>query len=154
MSAIFSIQDTRPADRIPAPKTQRTPAQWMRWAGRIASGLAAAFLIFDGAIKVLAIGPAVEGTAQLGYPPSVVVPLGIVVLVGVALYLVPRTSPLGALYLTGFLGGAVATHVRVENPLFSHTLFPVYVAALLWLGLWLRDARVRALFPLRSPESR
>ena len=87
---------------------------------------------------------------ELGYSPDVIVPLGLVQLACLILYVVPRTAILGALLWTGYLGGAVATHVRVENPLFSHTLFPIYVAILLWAGLWLRDMRVRALLPLRK----
>lgn len=116
----------------------------MRWAGRIMSGIAVLFLLVDGGAKVAKIAPVVEGTTQLGYPESTIVPIGVLVLVGVALYVVPRTAALGAIFLTGFLGGAVATHVRVGNPLLSHTLFPTYVAALLWGGLALRDARLRA----------
>jgi hypothetical protein len=122
------------------------------WAGRIMSGFAALFLLVDGLVKVVRAAPAVEGTAQLGYPASSIVPIGVLVLVGVALYVVPRTSVLGAIFLTGFLGGAVATHVRVENPLFSHTLFPVYVAALVWGGLVLRNARLRAALFASSSE--
>ncbi len=153
MSAVFSIQDGRPVQR-PSNSAKGAPSgRWMRILGGVLSGIAALFLTFDATIKVIALEPAVEGTAQLGYPPSVLVPLGVALLVGVALHLVPRTSMLGAIYLTGYLGGAVATHVRIENPLFSHTLFPVYVAAIVWLGLWLRDPRVRALLPLRArPE--
>jgi hypothetical protein len=119
------------------------------WAGRILSGLAALFMIFDGVIHVLKISPVVEGFAQLGFPLSVAVPLGIVELVCVALYLYPRTSVLGAILLTGYLGGAIATQVRVAAPLLSTTLFPVYIALLVWGGLYLRDDRIRALIPLR-----
>jgi len=117
-------------------------------AGRIVSAIPALFLLFDGATKLMMIKPVVEGSAQLGYPPGVVPGLGATVLACLALYLWPRTSVLGAILLTGFLGGAVATHVRVGNPLFTHVLFPTYLGALVWGGLWLRDARVRALFPL------
>ena len=112
------------------------------WAGRILSGVAVAFLIMDGMVKVLRLAPAVTGTVELGYPESAVVPIGILVLIGVVLYAIPRTSVLGAIWLTGFLGGAVATHVRVGNPLFSHTLFPIYVAAVAWGGLVLRRPRL------------
>ena len=86
---------------------------------------------------------------QLGYPRDSVFILGVILLSCVVAYAVPRTSVLGALLLTGYLGGAVATHVRVQNPLFSHVLFPTYVSALLWGGLMLRDARLRALLPIR-----
>ena len=119
-------------------------------AGRIVSALAVLFLLLDSVIKLLVSTPVVDSFAQLGYPVHLARGIGIVELVCVVLYVVPRTSVLGAVLLTGYLGGAVATHVRVESPLFSHVLFPVYVAALLWGGLWLRDARVRALNPLRG----
>jgi|SRR6185295_16236944 len=120
------------------------------WTGRVLSGLAVLFLAFDATIKLLKLPPAVEGTTQLGYPESVIVALGIVQAVCLILYLMPRTSALGAILWTGYLGGAVATHVRVGNPLFSHVLFPIYVAALLWGGLWLRDRRVRGLLSKRD----
>lgn len=114
-------------------------------AGRIVSGLGVLFLAFDAIFKLFAPPEAIAGTAQLGWQPSVIVPLGVLQLVLLVLYLVPRTAVLGAILWTGYLGGAVATHVRVDNPLFSHVLFPTYIAALLWGGLWLRDVRVRAL---------
>lgn len=118
------------------------------WTGRILSGLAALFLFADGLGKVLKAAPVVEGSGQLGYPESTVFPIGVLVLVGTALYVFRRTSVLGAIFLTGFLGGAIATHVRVENPLFTHTLFPTYIAALVWGGLLLRNPRLLAfLFP-------
>ncbi len=122
----------------------------MQWTGRILSGIAVLFLLFDGATKLVKLAPVVEATVQLGYPERAVVPIGALVLIGTALYLVPRTAVLGAIFLTGFLGGAVATHVRVGNPLFTHALFPTYVAALLWGGLALRDARLRALLTTRE----
>ena len=117
------------------------------WAGRALSGLAVLFLAFDAAVKVLKPPFAVEATTQLGYPESVIVTLGLIQVACLIVYLIPRTSVLGAILWTGYLGGAVATHVRVASPLFSHTLFPVYVATLLWLGLWLRDHRLRAVLP-------
>ena len=114
------------------------------------SGLAVAFLIFDSVGKLLEVQPVIDGTKQLGYPPDIVFSLGVTLLSCVLAYLVPRTSVLGAVLLTGYLGGAVATHVRVANPLFTHVLFPTYVAALLWGGLVLRDARLRAFLPWRD----
>lgn len=120
------------------------------WAGRVLSGIAVLFLLMDATMKVLAVPVAVAGTVKIGYPASVIVPLGIVQLVCLALYLIPRTSVLGAILWTGYLGGAVATHVRVGDPLFSHILFPTYVATLLWAGLWLRDRRLRELLPVDS----
>ena len=120
------------------------------WTGRIMSGLAVAFLIFDGVGKLLEVQPVIDGTTQLGYPPDIVFSLGVTLLSCVLAYLVPRTSVPGAVMLTGYLGGAVATHVRVGNPLFTHVLFPTYVAALIWGGLMLRDARLRAFLPWRD----
>lgn len=111
--------------------------------------LVALFLTFDTVMKVLALAPAVTGTAELGYPAASVVWIGAIELVCLVLYLVPRTSVLGALLLTGYLGGAVATHVRVENPLLTHTLFPLYIGAMLWGGLYLRERRLHALLPIR-----
>lgn len=121
----------------------------MVWIGRVLSGLAVLFLLFDSVIKILKLAPAIEGTVKLGYPERAVVGIGIVELVCLAVYLTPQTSVLGAILLTGYLGGAIATHVRVGSPLFSHTLFPIYVATLIWAGLWLRDDVLRTLVPLR-----
>jgi hypothetical protein len=118
-------------------------------AGRILSGLSIAFLLLDAGMKIAQAPAAVDGTVQLGYPVETILGIGLVQLACLALYAAPRTAVLGALLLTGYLGGAVATHVRVGNPLFSHILFPTYVAALVWGGLYLRDARVRALLPFR-----
>ncbi|WP_437849539.1 DoxX family protein [Sorangium sp. So ce363] len=120
------------------------------WAGRILSGLSVAFLLFDSIGKLMMVPQVLEGSEQLGYPVSSVRGIGLVLLASVVTYMIPRTSVLGAILLTGFLGGAVATHVRVDNPLFSHVLFPVYVAAMIWGGLLLRDERLRALLPLRK----
>ena len=116
-----------------------------RWAGRALTGLAVLFLVFDTTIKFAAAKAAVEGTVQLGWQAHHLPILGAIELVLLVLYLVPRTAPLGAVLWTGYLGGAIATHLRLDNPLFSHVLFPTYVAALLWGGLYLRDVRVRAL---------
>lgn len=116
-----------------------------RWAGRILTGIVVLFLIFDVAIKFSGVKEAVEGTAQLGFAPHHLPIIGVIGLVCLVLYVIPRTAPLGAVLWTGYLGGAVVTHLRVDNPLFSHTIFPLYVAAFIWGGLYLRDARVRAL---------
>jgi hypothetical protein len=118
-------------------------------AGYVLTTLVSLFLAFDTVIKVLMLAPAVQGTAQLGYPANTVVWIGMIELVCLVLYLVPRTSVLGALLLTGYLGGAIATHVRVGSPLLSHTLFPIYVALLTWGGLYLREPRLRELVPFR-----
>jgi len=113
------------------------------------STLPALFLFVDAVGKLVKPAPVVEGTVQLGYPESVLLGLGIVLLACTVLYVFPRTAILGAILLTGYLGGAVATHVRVGSPLFSHILFPVYLGVLIWGGLYLRDERVRALIPMR-----
>jgi DoxX-like protein len=116
------------------------------WAGRVLSGLAVVFLLFDASLKLFQLPLALEATTQLGYAQSVVWTLGLIELLCLIVYLLPRTSAVGAVLWTGYLGGAVATHVRVGSPLFSHTLFPIYVAAVLWSGLWLRDQRLRRSF--------
>ncbi len=131
--------------RIPVPlPAVRGPADRRRWAGRLLSGAAAAFLGMNAAIGLLALPAAVEGTRQLGFDPGLLLPFGIVQVACLVLYVVPRTAPLGAVLWTGWLGGAIATHVRLGHPLLTHTLFPLYIAALLWGGLYLRDERVRA----------
>ena len=117
------------------------------WTGRIFSALVFLFMLFDGGIKILKLPAAVEGTARLGYPTSVVQAIGVLALVCVLLYAIPRTSVLGAILLTGYLGGATATQVRVQDPWF---LFPVVLGMLVWAGLYFRDERLRALIPLSS----
>jgi hypothetical protein len=118
-----------------------------RWAGRSITALAVLFLVFDITIKVLSLAPAVKATTALGYPASAVWVIGLIELGCLVAYLVPRSAALGAVLLTGYLGGAIATHLRVGDPVFSHTLFPVYVAAMIWGGLYLRDRRVGVLIP-------
>ena len=120
------------------------------WAGRIISALPILFLLMDAVGKFVKPEPVVTGTIALGYNESVILPLGIVLLVCTILYAVPQTSILGAILLTGYLGGAVATHVRIGNPVFTHMLFPVYLGIMIWLGIYLRDIRVRSLVPFRS----
>ncbi|PWT82116.1 MAG: DoxX family protein [Acidobacteria bacterium] len=120
-----------------------------RWIGLIIGSLASLFLLIDGVMKLIKPRLVVETTIQLGYPESVISSLGIVLLAATILYLIPRTSVLGAILSTGYLGGAVATHVRIGGGAFP-ILFPVVLAAMLWLGLYLRDERLRALVPLRS----
>ena len=126
----------------PATTTQRI-------AGTVLTTLVALFLTFDTVMKVLKLAPAVEGTTALGYPVDRVFPIGIIELVCLVLYLIPQTAVLGAILLSGYLGGAIATHVRIGSPLLSHTLFPIYVASLIWGGLYLREPRLRNLVPLR-----
>jgi hypothetical protein len=122
------------------------------WAGVIVTGLPVLFLLFDSVIKLMQIQPVKDSFTQLGYPLSLAPIIGTIELVCLALYLLPRTSVLGAILLTGYLGGAVATHVRVGSPLLSHVLFPTYIGLLLWTGLYLRESRLRALVPLRQPS--
>jgi hypothetical protein len=119
------------------------------WAGRIMSALPALFLLVDGAMKLMKPDVVVQATVQLGYPEGVILGLGIVLLASTILYLVPLTSVLGAILVTGYLGGAVATHVRVGDGWFP-IFFPVILSTLLWGGLVLRDGRLRALLPLRT----
>jgi hypothetical protein len=123
----------------------------MVWAGRIVSALPALFLLVDGGMKLIKPAVVVDATVKLGYPETVIFPLGIVLLGCTILYLIPRTAILGAILLTGYLGGAVATHVRVGEGAFS-IVFPIIFGVLIWGGLWLRDNRLRALMPLRKGE--
>ena len=119
------------------------------WTGRILSGLMGAFLLLDSLMKIMRASAAVKGTTELGYSESVVVAIGATLFISTITYLIPRTAILGAILLSGYLGGAVASQVRVGNPFFSHVLFPVYVAVVVWLGIFLRDAGLHALLPLR-----
>jgi hypothetical protein len=122
-----------------------------RIAGYTMSGVVIAFMLLDGGMKLVPLDVVIKSTAELGYPPSPELArgLGIVALLCTALYAFPRTSVLGAILLTAYMGGTVATHLRVGNPLFSHMLFGVYLAVLTWGGLYLRDARIRAILPWR-----
>jgi len=120
-----------------------------RWTGRALSLVAVLFLIFDGVIKILVIPPVVDAFANLGIPAHLPVFIGALELGLVALYLVPATSVFGAILLTGFLGGATMLHLRHQDTLFGHILFPVYVGLFLWGGLFLRLPQLRAVFPLR-----
>jgi DoxX-like family len=118
-----------------------------RWVGLILSGLVIVFLLLDGAMKLIPLDVVAETSAQLGLPAHLARPLGVITLACTILYAIPRTSVLGAILLTAYMGGAIATHVRVGSPLFSHVLFGVYLALFIWGGLYLRDERVRALIP-------
>ena len=130
--------------------TEAAPSPTTRiWVGRSISALAALFLLLDGAIKVLQLASAVDASARLGYGAGLTLGLGVLELVCLAVYLLPRTAPLGVLLLTGYLGGAVATHLRAGSPLFS-VIFPLLIGALLWGGLALRERRVRALLSLSA----
>lgn len=121
----------------------------MAWIGNVLSGLAILFLLFDTVIKVVQAAPAVESTVQLGYPAEYVVLLGLTELVCLALYAFPRSAVLGAILLTGWFGGAMATHVRAGSPMFS-VIFPILIGLMIWGGLFLRDARLRDVLPFRT----
>ena len=119
------------------------------WTGRILSGLVVVFLLFDGAIKLIQLDVVIETSRQLGIPADLAVTLGVLTLTCALLYAYPKTAVLGAVLLTGYLGGAIYVHVRAGSPLFSHTLFGVYLGVMAWGGLWLRDERLRPIFPWR-----
>ena len=122
-----------------------------RWTGRVLSGLVIVFLLFDGAIKLVPWPIVTETMDKMGYGSSETLArsLGIITIVCTVLYSVPPTSILGAILLTGYLGGAMASHVRIDSPLFSHTLFGFYLGVMAWGGLWLRDPDLRNLIPFR-----
>jgi hypothetical protein len=121
-----------------------------QWAGRIMSALVVLFMLFDAVIKLLKLPVVAQNFNQLGYPVSLATTIAIIALACIAVYVIPPTSALGAILLTGYFGGAIATHIRVGNPLFSHILFPVYLALLVWGGLFLREPRLRSLIPFRT----
>jgi uncharacterized membrane protein YphA (DoxX/SURF4 family) len=130
------------AAAVPAPRAGKAVV-----AGRVISGLAILFLIFDGVIKLPPMAEVITTLQQLGYPatPTLARGLGVLSLLCTLLYAIPRTSVIGAILLTGLLGGAIATHLRAQSPVFSHLLFGVYIGAMVWGGLYLRNARLRAL---------
>jgi len=132
-----------------ASNIQNPVSRGARWGGRIMSWLPALFLLVDGVMKLFKPALVVEATVKLGYPENTIVPIGIVLTVCTILYLIPRTAVLGAILLTGYLGGAVATHVRVGEGLFPVS-FPIIFGILLWGGLYLRDNRLRTLIPINQ----
>ena len=140
MAEIAIAQDGRGESR---------PAAAMRWGGRALTALVALFLALDAAMKLADAIWVRQAAAGIGWPVSLDRPLGAIELVGLVLLVVPRTAVLGAIWLTGLFGGAVAAHLRQDDPLFSHVLFGVYLGAMMWAGLWLRDPRLRAVIPLR-----
>jgi hypothetical protein len=121
-----------------------------RWTGRVMSGLVIVFLVFDGAMKLIPLDVVVTTSQQMAIPLDIIRTLGVLTLLGTLLYAYPRTAVLGAIVLTGYLGGAIYAHFRLADPLFTHTLFGVYLGLLIWGGLYLRDPRVRALIPFRA----
>jgi hypothetical protein len=140
-------------DTVHQSMAPRSPAsgrsQWRERTGWGLSGLMIAFMLFDSVSKLVLEHHVIEATTKIGYPLDVIRPLGVICLACTILYAIPRTSILGAILLTGYLGGAIASKVRIEDPMFSSVLFGAYFAILVWGGLYLRDERVRALIPLR-----
>lgn len=142
------MDSTLAANALTAPVA--TTSRGRLWTGRIVAGIVVAFMLFDAILKLINPAGVQQAFARTGWPVHLSPVLGVILLVSTILFIVPRTTILGALLLTGFLGGAVATNVRLEEPLFSHTLFPVYFGILLWGSLWLRDSRIAALIPLQK----
>lgn len=132
------------------PNEELSVSNGRRWASRLIIGLIALFMLFDAVMKFVAPKPVADAFARTGWPLHLSPVLGWILLVSTLLYLIPRTSVLGAILLTGYLGGAVATNLRLENPWFSNTLFPVYFGVLVWAALWLRDPLIAGLIPLRA----
>ena len=124
---------------------ETTSSKKSLWIGWIMSILAILFLTMDGVMKLIKPEMVIKGTVELGYPESTITPIGIILLSFTVIYAIPRTSVFGAILLTGYLGGVVSTHFRMLAPLFSHTLFPVYIAVLIWGGLVLRNAKLKDL---------
>lgn len=123
--------------------TATTASKTKLWTGRILTIIALLFLLFDIFGKFTRPEPVIKGTMALGYPESMITPIGVMLLICTVLYIIPRTAILGAVLLTGYLGGAVASNLRIEAPLFSNTLFPVYFAIIAWAGLYLRSERLQ-----------
>jgi hypothetical protein len=144
-----AVHQPHAGSNLTAPQSQGSARpKWMQWIGWGMTGLMMAFLLFDSVSKLVLEQHVVEATTKIGYPSDLIRPLGIICLVCTILYAIPRTSILGAILLTGYLGGAIASKVRIEDPLFSSVLFGVYFGILIWGGLYLRDERLRALIPL------
>jgi hypothetical protein len=132
-----------------APTTTTAPSRRAVLAGKVLSIIAVLFLIFDSVTHTMLIPAGVEGFGKAGFPPGSARPIGIVEIVCLVLYVIPQTTVFGAILLTGYLGGAVATNVRMGLPFFGFVLAPVYVGIVLWLGVWLRDGGLRRVVPLR-----
>lgn len=126
------------------------PSKARLWTGRILTILTTLFMLFDGVMKLVRPLPVTHAMTQLGFPQNLSVPIGVILLIFTALYAVPSTSVLGSVLLTGYLGGAVVSQMRIGAPLFGTTLFPIYFAVLMWAGIYLREQRLRALIPVRT----
>jgi hypothetical protein len=150
MATIASSPDDRYAAFLERTRVKTAPrSKSATWGGWVMTAVPVLFLLFDGVIKLIRIAPVTESFGQLGWPVNLARSIGVLELACLVVFIVPRTSVLGAVLLTGYLGGAVATHVRIGNPLFSNVLFPVYIGILIWGSLCLRDERVRALISVR-----
>jgi hypothetical protein len=136
---------------MPATMESGSSSKGSLWAGRIVSAFVVLFMIFDGVTKIMKMPQVVEATVRIGFPENTIVAIGALLLVSVAFYVFPPTAVLGAILLTGYLGGATAANVRAASSAFN-TIFPIIFGILVWLGLYLRDARLRALIPLRSSK--
>jgi hypothetical protein len=138
-------------EAMPAIVEQAPASRSARWLGRVLSGIVILFLLFDGAIKLVPWPVVTETMDRIGYGSSETLArtLGVITVACTVLYAIPPTSILGAILLTGYLGGAMASHLRIGSPLFTHTLFGFYLGLMVWGGLWLRDRRLRALMPWR-----
>ena len=135
------------------PHTDTVPVSTKRlWTAPILGGIAILFLLFDSIIHMMVIAPVVDSFSQLGYPIDLAVTLGVIEIICLVIYAIPRSSIFGAILLTGYLGGAVAIQLRIHAPLFSTALFPIYVGILVWGSLYLRDKRLRSLIPLRNGD--
>jgi hypothetical protein len=145
MTRVSTVTEPQPNAVVPASV----------WAGRIMSALAIVFFTFDGVTKLVQPQIVIDATRQIGWPAdaTTLAVLGAILLACAALYAFPRTATLGAILLTGYLGGAVAAHARLGDPLFTHILFGVYLGLFVWGGLWCRDARIRALIPIGISRS-
>jgi len=131
-------------------RTQAGPVSKGRlWTGRIISAVVVLFLLFDSITKVMKVRAVIEASAQLGYPANTIFAIGIILLVCTVFYIIPQTAVLGAILLTGYLGGAVAANLRIGSAMFN-TLFPIVFAALAWVGIFLRESRLGALIPFRT----
>ena len=127
-----------------------TPSKSRLWTGRILSILTILFLLFDGIMKLVRPLPVTQAMTQLGFPQHLSIPIGVILLLCTALYAMPSTSVLGAVLLTGYLGGAVVSQLRIGAPLFGSTLFPIYFAVLMWAAIYLQEPRLRAFIPVRK----
>jgi hypothetical protein len=147
MQTVATIDQGRPAAGFAHAAAPTAPGRGLVWTGRAISGFVSVFLLFDGVARLARFAPYVEGTVKFGYPEHLASPIGLVLVAATLLYVIPRTAVLGAIVLTGYLGGATASHVRVEDPFF---LFAATFGVLVWVGLYLREPRLRALIPLRA----